>query len=357
MPFLQNTVFPWLQTNIPIALQTLSDFWTNILQPAIQTVWSWMSTTLIPFLTDTVFPWLQTNIPAALQTLSDFWTNTLKPAIEKVWDWMSGTLIPFLQNTLQPIIETTIPNAITTLSDFWTNTLLPAITGIYNYTENILPIIQDVIDIMDKVSGIVGTAFAGFWDKVLQPALKTVYDFFNDHIMPILRDVMEFVRDEIGPKIQWLADSVFTPLSNVLSGGLKNALQWFHDTLEKIGKFLDNFTLPDWLTPGSPTPFETGLWGIVNALTAVNSEMRNTSGINLGALGGTAMNAAHQPASTMQMALRGAIAPAGAVPAITNNNQRMLTMNMGGFTMQNDMDMAMMRSFIIQTVHESFAGA
>jgi hypothetical protein len=27
--------------------------------------------------------------------------------------------------------------------------------------------------------------------------------------------------------------------------------------------------IPDWLTPGSPTPFETGLWGIVSALDAM----------------------------------------------------------------------------------------
>ena len=29
------------------------------------------------------------------------------------------------------------------------------------------------------------------------------------------------------------------------------------------------FELPDWLTPGSPTPFELGLWGINRALKAV----------------------------------------------------------------------------------------
>ncbi len=361
IPFLQNTVFPWLQENIPIALQTLSDFWTNVLQPAVAAVWSWLSTTLIPFLTNTLFPWLQENIPKALQTLSDFWTNTLKPAIEKVWEWISGTLVPFFQNTLQPIIQTTIPNAIQTLSDFWTNTLLPAITDIYNFfTENILPIIQDVIDIMDKVSGIVGTAFAGFWDKVLQPALETVYNFFNDHIMPILSDVMEFIRDEIGPKVKWLADEVFTPLANTLEGGVKRALEWLSGILDKIKKFLDNFELPDWLTPGSPTPFEMGLRGIAEALTVVNDAMGDSvskyAALGKISLGGTVMNAAHQPVSAMQMAIRGAAAPAGAVPAITNNNQRMLNLNMGGVTMQNNMDMAMLRSLIIQTVHESFAG-
>lgn len=43
--------------------------------------------------------------------------------------------------------------------------------------------------------------------------------------------------------------------------------------LDKFAEFRDaaaNIQLPDWLTPGSPTPFETGLWGIQDALDSLN---------------------------------------------------------------------------------------
>jgi hypothetical protein len=282
--WIQTTVFPllqtlwdWLATNVPAAIQTLSDFWTNTLQPALQTFWGWIQTTVFPLL-QTLWDWLATNVPAAIQTLSDFWSNTLQPALQTFWGWIQTTVFPLLQ-TLWDWLATNVPAAITTLSNFWTNTLLPAITGIWNYfTTYILPIFQDVIDIVTKLGEIALTALAGFWEKTLQPALEKVWGYFNDNIMPIFTAVRDFINDELGPKIQWLTDSVFTPLGSTLNGAVKDALIWLHDQLVKIKDFLDKFKLPDWLTPGSPTPFELGLRGIGDAMSELNGM---TANINL----------------------------------------------------------------------------
>jgi hypothetical protein len=109
----------WIGEYLPIAIATLSDFWTNTLKPAILAVWNWMSTVLIPFLVNEVYPWLKDNIPKAIQVLSDFWTGVLKPAILAVWNWMSTVLIPFLQNTVVPWLQVHIPAALQALADFW----------------------------------------------------------------------------------------------------------------------------------------------------------------------------------------------------------------------------------------------
>jgi len=284
IPFLQTVVFPWLQENIPKALQTLSNFWTNILQPAIQAVWTWMSTVLIPFLQNTVFPWLQENIPKALQTLSDFWTNTLQPAIKTVWNWMSTVLIPFLK-TLFTWLSVTITSALQTLSNFWTNTLLPAITTVWNFfSTNILPIFEDVIAIAKKLGEIVLTALAGFWEKTLKPALETVWKYFTENILPILKDVTTWIEEHIGPKVKWLGEK-FQALADTIKGGVKSALDWLKEKLDAIKKFLDNFKLPDWLTPGSPTPFELGLRGIGDAMAELSRTQLPALKMELAAVG------------------------------------------------------------------------
>ena len=114
----QNTLLPWFQVNIPIAIQFLSDAWTNVLQPAIEAVWNWLSTVLMPFLTDTVFPWLQEKIPAALETLRSFWEDTLLPGIQAVWDFLTVKMMPIWE-AIEDLLGVAIPLVLTALQGIW----------------------------------------------------------------------------------------------------------------------------------------------------------------------------------------------------------------------------------------------
>jgi phage-related protein len=92
----------WLQVNIPIAIQALSDFWNNVLLPAIVAVWQWVQNNVFPIIV-TLIDWLATNIPIAIQKLSDFWTNTLLPAIQTVWKLIQQAVQYFL-DWITPVI-------------------------------------------------------------------------------------------------------------------------------------------------------------------------------------------------------------------------------------------------------------
>lgn len=59
---------------------------------------------------------------------------------------------------------------------------------------------------------------------------------------------------------------------------IRTAIQKIIDFAQRLRDKLMSITLPAWLTPGSPTPFEIGLLGIADALKAVNS-----TGFNIGA--------------------------------------------------------------------------
>lgn len=229
---------------------TLTEFWENTAKPALEKL----------------AEWLADNIPVAIAWLKDAWENVLLPAIKNVWNWIETNLIPLFLK-LSDWLSNAIPTAIETLRSFWEDKLLPAINAVWSFIDTYLvPIFQDIIDIAGRVIELAITAMQGAWENVLLPAIEAVWGFIDEHLLPIFEDIREFIENKLGPVVRWLADDVFTPLANTLEGGVKRALEWLHEKLEAIKGFLDNFKLPDWLTPGSPTPFELGLRGINSAL-------------------------------------------------------------------------------------------
>lgn len=244
----------WLKVQLPIAIQTLSDFWTGTLLPAIQEAWAWMQTSLIPLLQE-LWGWLETNIPPALARLSEFWTGTLLPAIQEVWGWMSGTLLPFLGGVAETL-ETVVGGAVSALAEFWSTTLQPALTAIWEFIDtNLMPIFNTLGEILGTVVGLAVEALAGLWQNVLLPALSEVWDFVDKNITPALL---------------FLKEKVIDPLTRALDDGLKKALDSINTALKKLKEWLDKIHLPDWLKPGSPTPFEMGVRGITDALNELN---------------------------------------------------------------------------------------
>lgn len=213
--FWNNTLQPlvaklvtWFQTTIPIALQALSDFWNTILMPALAQL----------------DVWLRVNIPVALQALAGFWTGVLQPALQAVWGFISGS---------------------------------------------ILPLLGALVDVGLAVVKVEVKALAGLWQNVLWPALQSVWSFIQANIIPVLQSVADTVSKVLGPPLQWLGDVVLAGLVTTFNN-VRDAIQWVVDRLRELKTAIENLTLPDWLTPGSPTPFEMGLRGIASALSDMN---------------------------------------------------------------------------------------
>jgi hypothetical protein len=166
----------------------------------------------------TLVEWLQVNIPLAIATLSAFWTDTLWPAIQDVWAWMNSTLFPFLL----------------ALADFIT-----------------------------AVLGVAITAYSGLWQNVLAPAMADA--------LVVIQDVAGWLGEKLSPAFDWLSQAI------------EDATGWFSD----LAATMRGLQLPSWLTPGSPTPLETGLVGINQALHRITSSSLPTfsAGLKLEPLG------------------------------------------------------------------------
>lgn len=192
--------------------------WTNNwggIQDKVKAVWA-----VLEPIFQVVVSWLKDKIGMAIQGLKILWETVLYPALQKVWEFIDKNIIPIFK-VIAHIIGTVVEIAIKII----------------------------VIQI-----------------KVFIAILQKVWEFIQDHILPIFEKVRAFLVEKLGPVFEWLNEKIIQPLVKVFVTGLKNALDWFLGILEKIKTFLAGFKLPDWLTPGSPTPFELGLVGINKAL-------------------------------------------------------------------------------------------
>jgi hypothetical protein len=226
---------------IGAAAYLLYEAWTNNwggIQDHVAALWAWLEPLL-----QQMWGWLAKNVPAALQTLSDFWKKTLLPAIQSVWGWMNGTLFPFLR----------------ALGSF--------IGAVFSVTLK---------------------ALAGIWQNVLKPALMAVWSVLSAQLMPIFQKLSQWWQATGQPMAQkiahWFGDVVvgaFRGLTNII----KDVTGW----LKKTADMLNGMKLPDWMTPGSPTPWEIGLWGVEEALEAVTKAQLPSLQAGLGAMAAPAV--------------------------------------------------------------------
>lgn len=187
----------------------LTALWENHLKPALEALWEW----------------LQINIPIALEKLAEFWEETLKPALEKVWAFIVDDLVP-------------------------------ALVTIWEWlAENIPPAIEDL---------------ARFWEETLKPALEKVWAFITEELIPMFELIVTVVREGVGAAFDWLKTNILEPVGEAfrtIGDAIKDVIDWFRNLIDKIGEL----KLPDWLTPGSPTPLELGLRGIGKAMRQLST--------------------------------------------------------------------------------------
>lgn len=228
---------------------SLTEAWENTIKPALAALWEW----------------LKVNVPAAIQTLRDFWVNVLWPAVRSVIDFFTGSVVPVF-TTVANTARTVVGTAVTALADLWRNVLKPALSLVWGFIQNsVIPLFNALADVASAVVGVAITALAGIWQNVLRPALDAVWGFIQNSVIPVFERVAKIVTETLGPPLQWLADTLLPPIRDAFDR-IKDAISAVIDWINKMADAIRNIDLPDWLTPGSATPFEAGLRGIGQAM-------------------------------------------------------------------------------------------
>lgn len=263
-------------TLVIAAIALLSAAWaTNWggIQDKARAVWAFLQPIL-----QSIWDWLSINIPRAIQILSDFWTNTLLPAIRQVGDFIQTQIIPVLQ-TIWGWLATNIPLALQTFSGFWTNTLLPAITAVWDWINtNLIPLFEALEELFNVALSVALTALAGLWEKVLQPALESVWRFIQENVLPIFADIVSFIEEKLQPILETVSKFIGEKVVGAFNG-ITSAIQGVITWVENLIEALKNIHLPDFLKPGSPTPFEIGLKGIAAATKSVTQAQKQMAAV------------------------------------------------------------------------------
>jgi hypothetical protein len=131
-----------------------------------------------------------------------------------------------------------IPKAIETLKGFWENTLLPAIKAVWAFIQDpLIPIFEKVVGwLQDNIPTAIST-LAGFWENTLKPAIETVWKFINDPLIPIFEKLWDWLETTIPAAIQTLTDF----WTNTLLPAITDVWKFINDPLMPLFKALADF--------------------------------------------------------------------------------------------------------------------
>jgi len=149
-----------------------------------------------------------------------------------------------------------IPKAIEAFRIFWSEKLLPVLQkGAEWIGKHLVPLIRELGSLFSTVFRIGITIAAGILQRYFLPSLERVGWFLRNVVFPIIYSIGRF-----------LATQFVTSIINV-----GKAIDWLVARIAYLNDRLTRLTIPWWLTPGSPTPLETGVLGVVSAMKKLDT--------------------------------------------------------------------------------------
>lgn len=243
---------------------------------------------VIGWITSTAIPVLRQFAEAYVMPALDWLVNTGLPVLWQtglqVWGWIAGTAIPTLQQWGQTIGEFVSPKfeILRTLLENFINLVLPPLQQAWQTLQDVWqteigPALDELWASLNELFeelGI-GTGDTDIWSValgLLKLALAGVVTGVQ-LLTPIIRGLGEGIRFGI--------DIVRTFIEGLIS--LKRTAEQIIEPLQRVAdKIADLIAsaleMPDWLIPGSPTPFEVGLRGIGAAVRALPEMNFNVAG-------------------------------------------------------------------------------
>jgi len=205
--------------------------------------------------------------------------------IDQVKAELSLEGVPIAEETITPVTEglgdiiDTVPPASEALTTLGTEAgvgqtaldTLGQTLGTVSGTE-----IPNLVTQTDELTDAIKTRLTTAWNTSLMPALRKVSDFIRDNLVVDFDSIVTVLVDRLLPNLMDFVDSVIPDFVTGMEGldkKIKDVTSDFNELSTKV----KGFTLPDVLTPGSPTPFETALIGIAEAAQQAAGGMTSLS--------------------------------------------------------------------------------
>ncbi len=154
--------------------------------------------------------------------------------------------------------------------------IVTAVAGVLTF-----PLIAIILGVIAVVA-LLMTAWKNDWGGI-QEKFAAVKDF----LVGAFQTVSEWLKTKLPEAIRivkgWIEDHLIAPF-NAVKDAISGVIEWIGNLIEKF----TNIKLPDWLTPGSPTPLELGLRGIGDAIQDLNRMKMPEFNASIRGMGGMA---------------------------------------------------------------------
>lgn len=181
---------------------------------------------------------IETNLPIWEEKFNNF----LK-TLGNVSDWFNATF---------PDAQTNFLGNMKGVTDFINSEGNQSFTGLNDLLTNL----KKTLDLIETVLGLVGIKFS-FSD--------TAAGIFTNTILVLLNPLFQIAQT-------WDDLNKLIAFGNQIWNAAISRVSEFIGYIQTLKSLLERLSLPDWLTPGSPTPLENALRGINSAFTDINNK-------------------------------------------------------------------------------------
>lgn len=142
--FLQSIFNNWISY-----LDLLRSAWQDVLLPALQAVWGFLSGSVFP-LFQAIGQFIGAVFDLYLRVLAGLWQNVLLPALQTVWGFLSANIFPIFQ-TIGGYVSGTFQPVLDKLGSFLKSTLVPAFSGISKAIETVTGWLKKMADMINNL--------------------------------------------------------------------------------------------------------------------------------------------------------------------------------------------------------------
>jgi len=261
LPILTSLLSAVLDVMLPLIAELASRFvpvlmeLMNAILPAILPLFEMLADVFLMVI-DAVLPVATTLLELLIPPLMEL-ISALLPALMPL---LSGLMEAFVQilEALMPVVEILLAELLPIFVELII-ALIPPLT------ELLLAVVDIFVQLLQAVLPVIVALV-----EQLAPIIAELAGLIEAGLNVALEALTGLIENVVGPAIEWLKETIIDPLIGSLEG-VSDAVGDVIDWIGRMAEKLRNVSLPDWLTPGSPTPFEVGLRGIASALNDVAS--------------------------------------------------------------------------------------
>lgn len=237
-------VYNWLATNIPAAIQTVSEFWTGTLQPALNSVWQFVQTYILPVF-DMVSSWFQTEGPGSVGGFADTVSGVLGPVLEFARQ-MFANVVNWVQENW-PLIQQTVQTVLQAISDFWADhgqSIIAAVTEAWGFVKTI---IETAINAILGIVQVVMLAINGDWSAAWEALKAVLFEVWegikaivqlgfnaSQRIFEVAKSTLSAAWDGIWRTIKSAASQAWADVVSGVSGWIDSIKAKFKEAVDKL---------------------------------------------------------------------------------------------------------------------------